>query len=209
MHLFLVGAGHVGLVTAVGLAKLGHMLTVADIDAARIALLRGGHAPLFEPGLDDALRAAQAQGRLAFTTDPRPPADARFTIVAVSTPTGTDGPLSTANVEAVTRDLVAAAGPEHTIVIRSTLPVDGPDRLLAVCRESLRFKQKALGPEHSSVQFLRFELGRMQVEAGQTTEGLFEMQAAMEKLSKALPSDHPDLAAMRLWVASAHTLSQR
>jgi len=52
MHLFLVGAGHVGLVTAVGLAKLGHRVTVADIDAARIEGLRAGRSPMFEPGLE-------------------------------------------------------------------------------------------------------------------------------------------------------------
>ena len=47
MHLFLIGAGHVGLVTAVGLARLGHRLTVADIDRARIEALRCGVAPVY------------------------------------------------------------------------------------------------------------------------------------------------------------------
>jgi len=132
MHLFLVGAGHVGLVTAVGFAKLGHRVTVADIDAARIEGLRGGSPPVFEPGLEAAIRAYAGQRRLDFTTDLHPPPDASVSIVAVSTPTGRDGPLSTANVEAAVRALLDAVGPEHTIVVRSTLPVDGPARLLAL-----------------------------------------------------------------------------
>jgi UDPglucose 6-dehydrogenase len=132
MHLFLIGAGHVGLVTAVGLARLGHRLTVADIDTARIDGLRGGVAPVYEPGLEDAIREALATEHLAFTTDLTPPPDARFSIVTVSTPTGPDGPLSTANVEAVVEGLLDATDAGHTIVVRSTLPVDGPARLLAL-----------------------------------------------------------------------------
>jgi UDPglucose 6-dehydrogenase len=132
MQLFLIGAGHVGLVTATGLARLGHHVTVADIDADRIDGLRGGIAPVFEPGLDDALQACAAAGRLAFTTEMRPPPGCAFSIVTVSTPTGPDGPLSTANVEGVVAALLEATGAEHTIVVRSTLPVDGPARLLAL-----------------------------------------------------------------------------
>jgi UDPglucose 6-dehydrogenase len=132
MHLFLIGAGHVGLVTAVGLSRLGHRLTVADIDAGRVDGLRDGVAPVYEPGLEDAIRDGLAAERLAFTTDLTPPADAAFSIVTVSTPTGPDGPLSTANVEAVVAGLLEATGVEHTIVVRSTLPVDGPARLLAL-----------------------------------------------------------------------------
>ncbi|HEX2755888.1 MAG TPA: UDP-glucose/GDP-mannose dehydrogenase family protein [Candidatus Limnocylindrales bacterium] len=132
MHLFLIGAGHVGLVTAVGLARLGHRLTVADIDETRIAGLAKGVPPVFEPGLEEAIAQAAAAGLLTFTTDLTPPTDCAFSIVTVSTPTGPDGPLSTANVERVVATLVEKTGPEHTIVVRSTLPVDGPARLLAI-----------------------------------------------------------------------------
>ena len=81
MHLFLIGAGHVGLVTAAGLARLGHDVTVADIAADRIDGLRRGETPVFEPGLDEALAACTAAGRLAFTTDLRPAAHHGVSIV--------------------------------------------------------------------------------------------------------------------------------
>jgi UDPglucose 6-dehydrogenase len=132
VHLFLVGAGHVGLVTAAGFAKLGYIVTVADIDAGRIAALREGRPPIYEPGLEEALRDHAAGGRLTFTTSMTPPPDASFSIVCVSTPTGPDGPLSTANVEAVVSGLLGAVGEEHVIVVRSTLPVEGPARLRAL-----------------------------------------------------------------------------
>ena len=132
MHLFLIGAGHVGLVTAVGLARLGHRLTVADIDETRIANLVRGIPPVFEPGLEEAIGRCAGAGLLAFTTDLTPPSDCALSIVAVSTPTGPDGPLSTANVERVVASLLERTAEDHTIVVRSTLPIDGPTRLLAL-----------------------------------------------------------------------------
>jgi UDPglucose 6-dehydrogenase len=128
MHLFLVGAGHVGLVTAVGLAKLGHRVTVADIDAARIDGLRAGRSPMFEPGLEEAI--AVAGDRLEFTTDLRPPAGAGFSFVAVGTPFGPDGPLALHHVEQVVSSLLDATGPDHVVVVRSTLPMSGPAALI-------------------------------------------------------------------------------
>jgi UDPglucose 6-dehydrogenase len=130
MHLFVVGAGYVGLVTAVGFARLGHRVTVADIDAGRIEGLRAGRAPLFEPGLEDAIRELADQ--LAFTTDLQPPQGVRHSFVAVGTPTGPDGPLSTAHVEGAVRDLLGRVADDHTIVVRSTLPLAGPTTLLTL-----------------------------------------------------------------------------
>jgi UDPglucose 6-dehydrogenase len=130
MDLFVVGAGYVGLVTAVGFARLGHRVTVADVDAPRIERLRAGRAPLYEPGLEDAIR--ELADRLDFTTEPQPPDGVRHSFVAVGTPTGPDGPLSLEHVETVVRDLLARVGAEHTIVVRSTLPLAGPPALLAL-----------------------------------------------------------------------------
>jgi UDPglucose 6-dehydrogenase len=133
MHLFLLGAGHVGLVTAVGFARLGHHVTVCDIDAARIDGLRSGKAPIYEPGLEEAL--VELVDRITFTTERQPPADVRHTFVAVGTPTGPEGPLSLEHVESTVRDLLARVGAGHTIVVRSTLPLAGPAALLALRQE--------------------------------------------------------------------------
>jgi UDPglucose 6-dehydrogenase len=133
MHLFLLGAGHVGLVTAVGFARLGHSVTVADIDGRRIDGLRAGTAPIFEPGLEAAM--GELGDRLMFTTDVRPPDDARFVFVAVGTPSGPDGPLAMDHVRTVVAGLLGMTGAEHTLVIRSTLPMSGPATLLELRRE--------------------------------------------------------------------------
>lgn len=130
MHLFLLGAGPVGLVTAVGMSRLGHRVTVADRDAARIAALNERRPPIFEPGLTEAIVKGQGDGSLVFTTELDPPSDAAFTFVCVNTPTGPDGPLSTVHVESAIGRLLAGVGSDHTVVVRSTLPLDGPARLL-------------------------------------------------------------------------------
>ena len=98
-HLFIIGAGYVGLVTAVGMARLGHRVTLSDIDAARIADLEAGNAPIWEPGLEEAL--AEVRERLTFTTEAIPPADARFSFVTVGTPLRDDGLMDFGNVETV------------------------------------------------------------------------------------------------------------
>ena len=133
MHIFLLGAGYVGLVTAVGFARLGHSVTVADINGPRIDGLRAGKAPLFEPGLEPAI--AELGDRLAFTTDVRPPDGVRFAFVAVGTPTGPEGPLAMDFVRSAVTPLLDVTGPDHVIVVRSTLPMSGPAELLAMRRE--------------------------------------------------------------------------
>lgn len=132
MHLFVIGAGPVGLVTAAGLNRLGHRVTVSDIDAERVAALAAGRIPFFERGLEAIVRAGLDAGTLDVTTDARPPAGAAMSIVSVPTP-GTDaGSLSMAIVLDVVRALLATVPAEHVIAIRSTMPLDGPDQLEAL-----------------------------------------------------------------------------
>ena len=65
-----IGAWHLGCVTAACLAELGYRVTAVDPDAAGVDRLNRGASPLFEPGLDELIAANIAGGRLSFTTDP-------------------------------------------------------------------------------------------------------------------------------------------
>ena len=113
VHLFLLGAGHVGLVTAVGFAAprpSGHGGRPRRRPDRRPA--NDGRPPVFEPGLTEAIaggprRTARWPSRPSSIRQP----DARFTFVCVSTPTGPDGPLSTVNVEAAIARLLTGRGP--------------------------------------------------------------------------------------------------
>jgi UDPglucose 6-dehydrogenase len=147
MELFLIGAGHVGLVTAVGFTQLGHRVTVADVDAARIEGLKNGHLPIYEPGLEQALRASSGAGLLRFTSQLTPPRRARFCFVCVGTPATAEGSLSMEQVEAVVTGLLQADVIDQTIVIRSTLPLDGPARLVRLAQRVERRPPILVNPE--------------------------------------------------------------
>ena len=69
MKLCVIGTGYVGLVSGTCLAEIGHDVVCVDTDAAKIEKLRGGHIPIYEPGLEALVKANQDLGRLSFTTD--------------------------------------------------------------------------------------------------------------------------------------------
>ncbi len=132
MHLFIVGAGYVGLTTAIGFAELGHTCTVHDIDRARVDMLAAGRSPLLEAGMEEALAAGLDATRLTFTTEPIPPADTDIALVCVPTPTGADGLLDLSLVERSVAGLIGALPPTASIVVRSTLPLHGAERLASL-----------------------------------------------------------------------------
>src|SRR3982750_2789854 len=84
-----VGAGYVGLVTAVGLAELGHHVHLAETSPTRLATLREGRVPIPEPGLQDGLKRALDAGRL--TVAVTPPETFNIALVCVGTPIDADG----------------------------------------------------------------------------------------------------------------------
>ena len=118
-----VGAGYVGLVTAVGLARLGHDVQLVETGPARLQALRGGHIPIHEEGLQDAFAAAIADGCLKVTDTM--PSDPGITLVCVGTPIGDDGTSDLRQLDAAMGALRGRLGPDDILVIRSTLPVGG------------------------------------------------------------------------------------
>jgi UDPglucose 6-dehydrogenase len=115
-----IGTGYVGLVTAVGFAELGSQVWCVDVDADKIARLRRGEVPIYEPGLEQAI--ARNRERLHFSTDLSPALEhARLLFVAVGTPPTYSGD---ADLSAV-HDVVGAmpASDHHALVMKSTVPV--------------------------------------------------------------------------------------
>ena len=62
MRVTVIGTGYVGAVTGACLSYLGHHVTCVDSDASKIARLRRGEAPIYEPFLEDVMRLAAARG---------------------------------------------------------------------------------------------------------------------------------------------------
>jgi UDPglucose 6-dehydrogenase len=87
MRIVLIGAGYVGLVSGACLADFGHQVTCVDKDADKIAALRRGEIPIFEPGLDTIVASNVKAKRLDFTIDlTAPVAEADAVFIAVGTP---------------------------------------------------------------------------------------------------------------------------
>jgi len=138
MRVSVFGTGYVGLVTGACLAEVGHQVVCVDVDAAKIAGLREGRIPIFEPGLDDLVRNNHRSGRLDFSTD----ADlaishARIVFIAVGTPPDEDGSADLRHVLAVARTLGRHIAQPTVIVNKSTVPVGTADRVREVVAAEL------------------------------------------------------------------------
>jgi UDPglucose 6-dehydrogenase len=137
-----VGAGYVGLVTAVGLARLGHDVDLVEIDPERRSMLASGKVPIHEPGLNEAFGEALEAGRLRVTEHPESPGG--MLLVCVGTPIDQDGHSDLTQLESAVRGL-AERLPDVTLVIRSTLP-PGTTRL-ALEWSGLATSQVFVNPE--------------------------------------------------------------
>src|SRR6201989_2176675 len=115
-----IGTGYVGLVTAAGVAELGSDVYCIDIDAAKIAGLRAGRIPIYEPGLAELVE--RNRERMQFSTDIGAAVDnARLLFVAVGTPPTYSGDADLSAVHAVVDAMPASE--EHALVMKSTVPV--------------------------------------------------------------------------------------
>jgi UDPglucose 6-dehydrogenase len=115
------GAGYVGLVTGACFADLGHDVVVRDILAERIAALRRGDVPIYEPGLDDLLE--RNRERLRFTTEVGEAIEgADFIYVAVGTPPTYSGDADLSAVWTVVDEL-PALDRRVIMAMKSTVPV--------------------------------------------------------------------------------------
>ena len=118
-----VGSGYVGLVAAVCFAEMGHRVTCVDKDEAKIALLRAGGVPIFEPYLPELLKKHLDRG-VSFTTDLAGAvlrSEAIF--IAVGTPQGDTGAADLSYVEAVVSEIARDLSGYKVIVEKSTVPV--------------------------------------------------------------------------------------
>ncbi len=128
MRIAVVGTGYVGLVTGACLAETGNHVTCVDKDESKIAVLKGGGVPIYEPGLEEVVRRNVEQGRLSFTTDlPSAVQDSRVVFIAVGTPPRDDGSADLAAVQQVAQQIGQAMDGPKIIVNKSTVPIGTAD----------------------------------------------------------------------------------
>jgi UDPglucose 6-dehydrogenase len=134
----MVGTGYVGLVSGACFADFGHQVTCVDKNAEKIAALKRGEIPIFEPDLDRLVEANARAGRLSFTTDLADPvshSDAVF--IAVGTPSRRgDGHADLSYVYAAAREIAASLKDFTVVITKSTVPVGTGDEVERLIREA-------------------------------------------------------------------------
>jgi len=134
----IIGTGYVGLVTGACLADVGNQVLGLDVDQRKIAMLKRGEIPIYEPGLEALVRANLASGRLAFTTDAEQGARfGRIQMIAVGTPPGEDGSADLQYVLAAARTVARHMDGDRVIVDKSTVPVGTADKVREAISEVL------------------------------------------------------------------------
>src|ERR1700744_6144380 len=117
MKICMVGTGYVGLVSGAGFSEIGNDVVCADVEASKVARLRQGEIPIFEPGLEELVRRNAGAGRLTFSDDvPASIASAQVIFVAVGTPPRSDGGADLSAVDAVAAAVAANITREVVLV---------------------------------------------------------------------------------------------
>jgi UDPglucose 6-dehydrogenase len=137
MRIAMIGTGYVGLVSGACLADFGHHVVCVDKDGRKIETLERGEIPIYEPGLQDLVRANVEQGRLGFSVelaDPVREADAVF--IAVGTPSRRgDGHADLSYVYEAARQIAGSLHGFTVILTKSTVPVGTGDEVERIIRE--------------------------------------------------------------------------
>jgi UDPglucose 6-dehydrogenase len=138
MRIAMIGAGYVGLVSGACLADFGHRVVCVDRDADKIAALKAGRMPIYEPGLDGLVAETVRQERLLFTTDlAAAAAEADAVFIAVGTPSRRgDGFADLSFVFEAAREIAGALSGFTVVVTKSTVPVGTGDEVERIIREA-------------------------------------------------------------------------
>lgn len=129
-QLSFIGAGYVGLVSGTALAEIGHEVILVDNNKEKIAKLKKGIMPIYEPGLDKLVAKNVKAKRLSFTTSLKDAVSKTDIIfIAVNTPPLPSGKADLSYVAAAAREIAEAADSYKVIVDKSTVPVQTGERV--------------------------------------------------------------------------------
>lgn len=136
MRIAMIGGGYVGLVSGACFAEFGTEVAVVETDPGRLAALRAGRMPIYEPGLDRLVAENVAAGRLRFGDDLADAlAGAEAVFIAVGTPTRRgDGHADLSYVYAAAEQVARALTGYAVIVTKSTVPVGTGRRIAEIVR---------------------------------------------------------------------------
>ena len=128
MKIAVAGTGYVGLVTGVCLAEHGHDVICVDVDEAKVEMMKNGHCPIYEDGLEELM--AKNKERLTYTTDYRwAYQDADVIFIGVGTPEKSDGSANLQYIYQVAGQIADSVEKNCVVVIKSTVPIGTNDKI--------------------------------------------------------------------------------
>ena len=138
MNITVIGSGYVGLVSGACFAEMGNSVTCVDIDNVKIANLKKGIIPIYEPGLEAMVLRNVKNKNLFFTTDLTIALqNSEIAFIAVGTPMGDDGSADLQYVLAVAKSIGNIMHKRLIVVDKSTVPIGTADRVRLTIQEEL------------------------------------------------------------------------
>ena len=152
MNIAVVGTGYVGLVAGACFAETGNDVLCVDINQKKVDALISGQVPIFEPGLEDLVKANTKAKRLSFTTSIKDAVQASDIIfIAVGTPQDEDGSADLTHVLAVARAIGENMNGPKIVVDKSTVPVGTADLVKLEIEKTSKFPVEVV----SNPEFLK------------------------------------------------------
>jgi UDPglucose 6-dehydrogenase len=148
VRISVIGCGYLGAVHAASMVELGHEVVGVDVDQRKVAELRAGRSPFYEPGFQDLLTHSLASGRLRFSTDIADAAGARVHFICVGTPQKHGEYAADLRfVEVAAESLLQVLEPGDLVAGKSTVPVGTAARLAEMFGEKVPGSIVAWNPE--------------------------------------------------------------
>lgn len=140
MKICVIGTGYVGLVAGTCLAEMGNDVICIDKDTKKLAELKKGNVPIYEPGLEELIKVNVAEGRLVFSNDlDTAVKKSQVCFIAVGTPQGEDGSADLSAVYEVAENIAKAMNDYKVIIDKSTVPVGTAERVTEIIQNHSKY----------------------------------------------------------------------
>jgi UDPglucose 6-dehydrogenase len=152
MKISIIGTGYVGLVQGACFADTGNSVICMDVDEKKIANLKKGIIPIYEPGLEEMVKRNVQDGRLTFSTDLKSTvAKSKIIFLCLPTPQSEDGSADLTHVLSVSKQIAEYLNEEKIIISKSTVPVGTVEKIRRLFEENGKFSVKVV----SNPEFLK------------------------------------------------------
>ena len=140
MNITVIGTGYVGLVAGACLADMGNQVICVDNNLDKLAKLKKGIIPIFEPGLEELVKSNVLEGRLEFSADIESAVKvSEVCFIAVGTPLGEDGSADLQYVFGVVESIAKAMNGYKVIVDKSTVPVGTAEKVTELIKANTNY----------------------------------------------------------------------